>query len=66
MRTNSDFHPCDHRKACHVLWAVREQGWSQTKAAIAFELNVGTVSHIVNGRRFHDAVPLAPPEERRI
>ncbi|MBS3648551.1 hypothetical protein KEU06_07905 [Pseudaminobacter sp. 19-2017] len=61
MRTNFDYHPCDHLKACHVLWAVVVNGWSQTRAAIAFNLNVGTVNHIIHGRRFVSAVPLPPP-----
>lgn len=62
MRSNSDYHPCDSKKACHVLWAVLTQGWSQTKAALAFDLNVGTVNHIVHRRRFQEAVPIPPPE----
>ena len=62
MRSNSDFHPCDHLKASHVLWAVLVNGWSQTKAAIAFNLNVGTVNHIIHKRRFPAAVPVSPPD----
>lgn len=50
--------PCDHRLACHVLWAVRVKGWSQTKAAIVVGLNVGTVNHIVHRRRFRSAHPV--------
>jgi len=63
MRQNTDHFPCSYIKACNVLWAVLVQGWSQTKAAIAFELNVGTVSHIVNRKRFESAVPI-PPRDR--
>lgn len=63
MRSNSDYHPCDPLKAAHVLWGVRVKGWSQTKAAIAFNLNVGTVNHIVHRRRFANAVPVPPQGE---
>lgn len=62
MRQTTDSFPCTYSKACNVLWAVLEQGWSQTKAAIAFKLNVGTVSHIVNGKRFEGAVPIPPKD----
>lgn len=63
MRRNPDHFPCTYSKACNVLWAVIDQGWSQTKAAIAFGLNVGTVSHIVNGKRFQTATPIAPKDQ---
>lgn len=53
--------PCTFIKACHVLWAVKVKGWSQTKTAIETELNVGTVSHVVNGHRFPEAVPIPMP-----
>lgn len=58
MRTHF---PCDFRKACYVKWAVFVMGWTQTKAAIIVELNVGTVSHIVNGKRFRSAFPVPIP-----
>jgi hypothetical protein len=61
MRNRGHF-PCTFPKACWCLWAVIERGWSQTKAAIAFELNVGTVSHVVNRNRFPDAYPVKPPD----
>lgn len=60
MRIEHDYYPCNYSKACHVLWAVKVKGWSQTKTAITFELNGGTVSHIINGHRFKDAVPIPP------
>jgi DNA-directed RNA polymerase specialized sigma24 family protein len=60
MRNEHDFFPCTHTKACNVLWAVYEKGWSQTKAAIVFGLNVGTVNHIIRRKRFSTAVPLPP------
>ena len=59
-----DHFPCTFTKACHVLWAVRVLGWSQTKAAIVLGLNSGTVSHVVNGRRHPNARPL-PFADRR-
>jgi hypothetical protein len=54
----SNCYPCDFKKACHVHWAVLVMGWTQTKAAIEIGLNVGTVSHIVHGRRFFGAFPI--------
>lgn len=56
-----NYHPCDFAKACHVLWAVHVMGWSQTTAAIAVGLNVGTVNHIIHGRRFMQAYPVPMP-----
>ena len=50
--------PADHRKACHVLWLVYVGGTSQTEAALLVGLNVGTVCHIVHGRRFPGAYPV--------
>lgn len=50
--------PCDFRKACHVLWLVYHRRVTQTEAAILVRLNVGTVCHIVHGRRFPDAYPI--------
>jgi hypothetical protein len=58
---NRNSYPCDFRKACHVLWAIYVMDWSQTKAAIATELNVGTVCHIVHRRRFPTAYPVPLP-----
>lgn len=49
--------PCTFEKACYVRWAVHELGMSQTEAAIVLGLNVGTVCHIVHGRRFPTAFP---------
>jgi hypothetical protein len=49
---------CDYLKACHVLYLVKVLRWTQTQAAIKLELNVGTVCHIVHGRRFPNAVPM--------
>jgi hypothetical protein len=60
MRNELDYFPCTQATACHVLWAVDVKGWSQTKAAIVFNLNVGTVNHIVKRKRFESAVPIPP------
>lgn len=59
---DSDYFPCTHEKAGHVLWAVNVLGWSQTKAAIKYNLNVGTVSHIIRKNRFASAKPTPPPD----
>ena len=52
------YYPCTFLKACHVLWAVRVMGWTQTKAAIVIKLNIGTVSHVCGRRRFPTAFPV--------
>jgi len=48
-------------KACYVLWLVLVERVTQTEAAIQVGLNVGTVNHIVHGRRYKDARPICPP-----
>ncbi len=53
--------PATFPKACHVLWLVYHRRVSQTEAAILTQLNVGTVCHIVHGRRFPEAYPVPPP-----
>jgi hypothetical protein len=63
VRSNSDYHPCNYEKACNIKWAVDVMGWSQTRTAIEFDLNVGTVNHVVRKKRFPDAVP-KPPAKR--
>lgn len=52
--------PCTFDKACNVLWLVNMMGLSQTQAAIIVGLNVGTVNHVVHGRRFPSAYPVPP------
>ena len=54
-------YPCTFQKACFVLWAVRDMGWSQTQAAIEIGLYVGTVCHVVHRRRFPSAYPMPMP-----
>lgn len=54
-------HPCTFEKACFVLYLVTVTGATQTEAAIKAGLNVGTVCHVVHGRRFPGAFPLKPP-----
>lgn len=54
-------YPCTFLKACHVLWAVLIEGWSQTRASIELGLNIGTVCHIVHRRRFPKAHPVPLP-----
>jgi hypothetical protein len=53
--------PCSFAKACHCHWAVRKRHWSLTKTAIALELNVGTVSHVLKRHRYPEAYPVAMP-----
>lgn len=52
---------CTFNKACHAIWAVKVRGMSQTATAIVLELNVGTVSHVIHGRRFPGAYPVPIP-----
>ncbi len=61
MTTRRRSYGCTHLKACHVIWAVLVKGWTQTQAAIVIGLNVGTVNHIVHGRRFPHAYPVPLP-----
>ena len=60
MRYELDYFPADYTKACHALHLVKVLGWSQTKTAIFLCLNVGTVNHIIHGKRFSTAVPIPP------
>lgn len=57
---NSQRFPCTFPKACHVLWLFHHARMKQTAIAIMLRLNVGTVNHVVHGRRFPDAYPIAP------
>ena len=57
MKSHDRF-SCDTLKACHILFAVRILKWTQTRAAIFFELNGGYVRKIVRGLRFPSARPL--------
>jgi DNA-directed RNA polymerase specialized sigma24 family protein len=45
-------------KAEHALYLVRVRGYTQSQTAVLLELNVGTVCHIVHGRRFRHARPV--------
>jgi hypothetical protein len=51
---------CTFLKACNALYIVLVEGKSLTHAAVVIGLNVGTVCHIVHGRRFPGAFPIAP------
>jgi predicted methyltransferase len=59
---NDDYHPCTFEKACHILWAVKVMGWSQTKTSIEVRVNGGDVSRVVRGLRFEDAYPVPLPD----
>ncbi len=52
---------CTHDQACCALWLVRFAGLTQSDAAVVLKLNVGTVCHIIHGRRFPDAYPMPYP-----
>ncbi len=54
----SERFPCTYVKACYCLYGYFVLRWSQTQIAIEVGLNVGTVNHVVHGRRFPDARPL--------
>lgn len=53
--------PCNFQKACWVLHLVYVERKTQTQASISAELNLGTVCHIVHGRRFPNAYPIPMP-----
>lgn len=52
--------PCTFEKACHIKYLVYI-GLTLTQAAIVVKVNVGSVCHVVHGRRFPAAFPIAPP-----
>ena len=54
--------PADFRLACYVLWLIYVRRMTQTEAAILVRLNVGTVCHIVHGRRFPSAYRVPFPD----
>jgi hypothetical protein len=60
IHRNRGHYPCSFLKACHALWGAGE-GWSQTKVAIALELNQGTVSHVLRRHRWPEAYPIPLP-----
>ena len=49
---------CTFLKACHAKWLVLVMGYTQTQASHIVGVNVGTVCHIIHGRRFHGAFPI--------
>jgi len=51
-------YPCTFKLACHVHYAVRVLGWTQTQTAVDLGLNQGVVCHIVHGRRFPGSFPV--------
>jgi hypothetical protein len=51
-------YPCTFIKACHVKHIVLILRQSMTHAAIVVGLNVGTVSHVIPGRRFPESFPI--------
>jgi hypothetical protein len=67
MRDHDDYHPMTFFKACHALYLVKVKRLSQTKAAILLDVNVGQISHVVNGHRYPEAFPVSPdePEETK-
>lgn len=53
-------HPCTFLKACNAMYLVQVQGCTLTHAGIIVRVNVGTLSHVMHGRRFPGAFPIAP------
>ncbi len=51
-------HPCTFIKACHVKHIVLILRQTMTHAAILVGLNVGTVCHVIHGRRFPESFPI--------
>ena len=54
--------PCTFIKACYALWLVRKVGLTQTQASHIVAVNVGSISHVINGRRFPNAYPVPLPD----
>ena len=52
---------CTQDTASYIKYLVEVLGYTQTDAAIILKLNVGTVCHVVHGRRFPSARPVVPP-----
>lgn len=48
-------------KARYVLYLVYIKRYTQSQAAVLVELSVGTVCHIVHGRRFPGSTPTQFP-----
>lgn len=53
--------PLTPQKAANIKWLARHENLSQTAMAILLELNVGQVSHVINGHRFPEVTPAPPP-----
>jgi predicted transcriptional regulator len=53
--------PLTFQKASYAKYLVGVESMTQTQAAIMLELNQGSVSHVIHGRRFPFAPPVAPP-----
>jgi 4-hydroxy-3-methylbut-2-en-1-yl diphosphate synthase IspG/GcpE len=53
--------PCTFEMACYVLYLVEVLDLTQTEAAIRVGLNVGSVNHVIHGRRHPTAHPVPPP-----
>lgn len=51
-------YPCGRAKAGNIIHAVKILGWSQARASIEFQVNSGTVSKIIRGRRYRGLGPL--------
>ena len=51
---------CTFLKACHIKYLVLVEGYTLTQASVIVEINIGTLSHILHGRRFHGAFPISP------
>ena len=52
--------PCTFLKACHAKHYVKELGFTLTQASILVEVNIGTLSHVMHGRRFPGSFPIPP------
>ena len=53
-------HPCTFLKACNAKHLVRVQGLTLTHASFIVEVNIGTLSHVMHGRRFPGSFPIPP------
>ena len=53
-------YPCTLQKSCYIKYLIN-LGLTQTEVALIVKVNVGSVCHVVHGRRHPNAYPVVPP-----
>jgi len=49
---------CTFLLACNAKWLVEVQGYTLTQAGVILQVNPGTLSHVMHGRRFPGSFPI--------